>query len=49
MGVERILRNEEKLGDVLARWGPYRDQVRFYLRKYRLKQGPGAYSFCQFT
>lgn len=48
--VERILSNEDKPVDILARWGPYLDQVRFYLRQSKLDQGQGMYcvSFCLF-
>jgi len=36
--IERTLSNDEKLVDIFARWGPYRDQVRFYLRQSKLEQ-----------
>ena len=41
---ERILHNGDKPVDILARWGPYRDQVQFCLRQ--LDQGRGMYC-CQ--
>lgn len=42
--VERVLSNEDKPVDILARWGPYCNQVRFYLRQSKLDQRPGMYS-----
>jgi len=41
--VERVLCNEDKPVEILARWGPYRDQVHFCLRQYNLDQGRGMY------
>jgi len=42
--VERVLSREDKLVDVLARWGPYRDEVGFYIRQSKLDHGQGMYS-----
>jgi len=44
MDVERALSNEDKPVDIIARWGPLRDQVRFYLRKSKLDQVLGMYN-----
>ena len=41
--VERILHNGDKFVDILARWGPYRDQVQFCLKQSKLDEGRGMY------
>jgi len=39
--VERVLNNEDKPVDILARWGPYCNQVNFYLRKSKSVHSSG--------